>query len=255
MEQEKKRSQPKNGLSEENIREQILTLVRLQRIDTESAVLRARLEIFPAKTAGLDAELMESEKAILDEETLLGEAKKKYRSHETDLKANQSRIEKSKEKLRSVKTNKEYQAMLKEIEEAEAQSSRIEDEMIRCLEQMEKGEGDLAGRKQEHGQERGRIEEEKKALAEEAAEKRAQLDALEEQWAKVSAGLLPELLKRYLKVRDQVRGIAVAQVRQGICCGCHMNIPPQMYNELHRMNSLKFCPHCQRIIYWAPEEE
>ncbi|HFB84009.1 MAG TPA: hypothetical protein ENJ72_04385, partial [Thermodesulfatator sp.] len=38
-------------------------------------------------------------------------------------------------------------------------------------------------------------------------------------------------------------------VNDAICEGCHMNIPPQLYNELMRDNRLMECPLCQRIIY------
>jgi predicted nucleic acid-binding Zn-ribbon protein len=45
-------------------------------------------------------------------------------------------------------------------------------------------------------------------------------------------------------------GIAISQVVNATCSGCNMNIPPQMYNELQKRDSLKFCPNCERIIYW-----
>ncbi len=47
----------------------------------------------------------------------------------------------------------------------------------------------------------------------------------------------------------------VQGVTDAVCQGCHMNIPPQMYNELQREDSLKMCPSCERIIYWQRIDE
>ncbi|NJL58289.1 MAG: hypothetical protein HC887_00235 [Desulfobacteraceae bacterium] len=52
----------------------------------------------------------------------------------------------------------------------------------------------------------------------------------------------------YLKVRQRVGNLAVASVSNAVCSGCNMNIPAQLYNELHRFDSLRYCPFCRRII-------
>jgi predicted nucleic acid-binding Zn-ribbon protein len=44
-------------------------------------------------------------------------------------------------------------------------------------------------------------------------------------------------------------GLAVVPVKDAVCHGCNVNLPPQLYNELFRCDSLRFCPNCQRIIY------
>ena len=49
--------------------------------------------------------------------------------------------------------------------------------------------------------------------------------------------------------------MAIVDVKMQVCQGCNMNIPPQMYNELQRGISLKYCPSCERIIYWQDENE
>ena len=67
----------------------------------------------------------------------------------------------------------------------------------------------------------------------------------------ISKNLEPEFLKKFQMIKEQqVTGIAVVPVKDAVCLGCNMNIPPQMYNELQRCDSLKLCPYCQRIIYW-----
>ena len=59
-----------------------------------------------------------------------------------------------------------------------------------------------------------------------------------------------ELLRKYEQIKGAGRGIAVVAVWKEICDGCHMAIPPQMYNELQKEKALITCPNCNRIIYW-----
>jgi predicted nucleic acid-binding Zn-ribbon protein len=60
----------------------------------------------------------------------------------------------------------------------------------------------------------------------------------------------PSILNIYDRLKTRLGGQALASVENATCSACNMNIPPQMYNELQRMDSLKFCPNCDRLIYW-----
>jgi hypothetical protein len=48
-------------------------------------------------------------------------------------------------------------------------------------------------------------------------------------------------------------GLAVVEIRGGTCQGCHMNIPPQLFNLIQRNEQVIPCPNCQRILHWRPE--
>jgi predicted nucleic acid-binding Zn-ribbon protein len=63
------------------------------------------------------------------------------------------------------------------------------------------------------------------------------------------------MFKRYEKLREGCRGVAVVEARAGGCMGCNMQLPPQMYNNLHRGEELITCPHCQRILVLKQEPE
>ena len=91
---------------------------------------------------------------------------------------------------------------------------------------------------------------EKKSVFEAAAEtERRSLNDLLAQRNEISSKIDSELIKQYEIIKSSARGIAIVQVIDSICLGCHMNIPPQMYNELHRENEMKTCPHCHRMLY------
>ncbi|QTA85064.1 zinc ribbon domain-containing protein [Desulfonema magnum] len=232
------------------MKEKIETLVRLQKIETEANGIRIMLNSVSDKLDTLEAKVNEFEQSIEKETSVLNELKKKYRSYESDIKTNDAQIKKSQEKLNSVKTNKEYQALLKGIQELKAKNSQIEDEMLECLERTNEMEKNIAIKKAEFSKFENQTKTEKGIIEKESNRGKKKLADLDTDWQNVSKTTDPELLKKFIAVKSRAGGIAVAPVVDSVCQACNMNIPPQMYNDLYRCESLKFCPNCQRIIYW-----
>jgi predicted nucleic acid-binding Zn-ribbon protein len=230
-------------------REQLEILVQLQQIEIETNKIKSQLSELPRKIEKIDQEYQAAEVKIRQEENRLAELKKKYRSHESDAEMNLSRIKKSKDKLQSVKTNKEYQLSLKEIEDLEHINSKIEDDMIECLETMDSIQAEIDIKNHELLQLTDQIKEEKELLQKESDLAQKRLTQLNTDWSSLTKMVDSELLKKYNSVKEMVGNIAITAVKKAVCQGCNVNIPPQLYNELQRFDSLMFCPHCQRIIY------
>lgn len=154
----------------------------------------------------------------------------------------------------AVKTNKEYQSLLKEIQDIEEKNSLIEDEMLAGLEHMEDGEKNVLKLKEEMALMEKKVTEQKAIVTEKAEALKQRQAELEQQFNIQIKAVDAEILKTYKSVKLRVGAIAIVPVHNAVCKGCHLNLPPQMYNELHRQDSLKFCPHCHRMIYWAADE-
>ena len=233
------------------MKEKIERLIELQKIETETSRIRLLLNGFPAKMDTLDSELKAFEQTIADESSRVGELKKEYRGYESDALMNRSMIQKSQEKLGVVKTNKEYQSFLKEIEELEVRNSRIEDDMLECLERIDQAENSIATINNEYLLASDRISREKEIARQEMEQEEKRLDQLNSERDKITNMVDPDLLERYRTVKKyHADGRAIVPAKNSVCLGCNVNIPPQEYNELQRCDSLKFCPNCQRIIYW-----
>ena len=232
-------------------KEKIETLVTLQGIDTECERIKSVLEELPKKIEALDAELTVYENELSEKENAFNEKKKEYRECEADVQMNVAKVEERDIKLLSVKDNKTYQILLKEIDELKKKNSEIEDMMLENLEYTEKEEGLVAQKKAEFEEIRNRIENQKNDIGAEKDLEEKKLTEMGEEWNSVSKRLSPELLKNYLSVRERTGSVAVAAAKHSVCSGCNMNIPPQMFNELQKCDTLQLCPHCHRIIYWA----
>jgi hypothetical protein len=234
-----------------DFREQIGLLVNLQTLEIEMRRIGETIGQVDRQTAELDSQL---NGLLADVETAAArvqETGKRYRDLESELKINQGRIEKGHEKLRSVKTNKEYSMGLKEIEELKAISARIEDEMLACLDQIEQAKTQSKAAQAALDARQEEIRSEKAEILAGAEAARARLSEIQAESQRL-AGRIPKptlsFYRRVVAVKSD--GVGVVEVLDSVCRGCNMNIPPQMYNELQRMDRLKSCPNCDRIIYW-----
>lgn len=232
------------------MKKQIDLLIKLQQIETETSSLKSNMNNLPERLNALDKKLESFEKKIKDEESLSNELKKEYRAYESDIQLKDNSIEKAGGKLRAVKTNKEYQSLLKEEEQLRRNKSLTEDKMIECLDKLEEVTKIVAKRRNEYLNFSEHVNKKKEAIKKEVELKKGELSQLESDWKDFSQKIAPELLKQFISVKNQIRGIAIVPVKDAVCQGCNMNIPAQLYNELHRFDKLNFCPHCQRMIYW-----
>ena len=231
-------------------KKEIDILVELQEIEIKTEVIKSEISKVSGKLDKVDSELKVFESEIDEEEKIISDSKQKYRSCETDVQVNNSKAQKSTEKLKLVKTNKEYQSSLKEIDEIKAISSKIEDEMLHYLEKIETSEENIIKQKESYSVLAEKLKQEKDIILQESEQGRKKISQLENDWKIISQKIDPKLLEKFSIVKEMVSGRAIAEVKEAVCLGCNMQIPPQTYNELQRTDRLEFCPHCQRIIYW-----
>ncbi len=230
-------------------RDQIELLAELQEKELQAARIESSLKKLPAKLEEMDFSLKEFESALEVQKETVAVFKKKYRAYEMDIQTHQSRIKKRDEQLRGVKTNKEYQAILMEISEIKQMISKIEDETLVCLDQMDAAENEFQAALKEYHAEKKRIQEEKSLLEQEAEAEKRKLSEILSERDRLAQQVEPQLFSRYQFIKSIAGGLAIVEARNSVCLGCNMNIPPQMYNELHRGNELRYCPHCQRMLY------
>lgn len=232
------------------MKNQIALLIEIQKIDQEVRTLNTKKQTLPEKAAELDESFRSGRERIDEERTGLEGLSKLHREKESELKAGQEKLRKARERLHEVKTNKEYQAMLTEIETIEKTNGKIEEEILLLYDRIDERKGALKTHEKEFEAVRATYETERRKIEAEMAS----LDgALQEQKARFDTligDLEPDLRRRYEMIKVRRNGVAVVAVRKGVCCGCNMNLPPQLYNELQRSDQIHCCPNCNRLLYW-----
>jgi len=231
-------------------RDEMAVLVALQETESSKDRVAAVLRQVPERLARLDRARQEVEQRFQEKEARVLEKRKTYKYLEQEVKSRQDAIKKSDAKLFAIKNNKEYQAVLKEIDDLKRQSAKIEDQMLELLFSVETEEAALTEERKACDAEKERIAEEQAQVETERAGLEQELAELDSAAQSVRGKVPPRLMSVYQQVRKRVpTGAVLAAVENYVCQGCFMNIPAQTYNELHRSTTLKYCPFCTRIIY------
>lgn len=221
----------------------------IQSIDTKFDNISREKEETPKEIEKLKEGLDLLDSAVEQNLFTVEELKKERRKVERELEEIDLKLKKSKLRLNEVKSNREYQAVLKEIEDLKDLTFQKEETVIKWMEEIEIQEKECADNtvRREESQEEYKSKE--KAFSQRIRELDKEVQSLNEKRVQLSPNLDEDLLRRYNGLRSHFKGRVVVPVIDGVCQECHLGIPPQQYNELIKGDSLQSCPHCSRIIY------
>ena len=226
-------------------------LVRLHHAETDLKRVEVELAEIPRKKREAE-DALARERARLDEARAALEATQKARKqHEAQVQDLEGKRSKYKGQLMEVKTNKEYTAMLHEIEGVEREIKGREDLI---LEEMEKAESLQAAVKREEADFKAVETDAKKASAEldaAAARLEAAAGKLRGERDVVAASVPQDARERYERI-VKARGSGVAEAREGMCEACHVRMRVQIWAEVRRNVQIFQCESCSRILYYEP---
>jgi hypothetical protein len=228
-------------------------ITALQKIDTEIARINNRKKMLPGELAKLDETLQVFCADFEKDQKALEELNKAHKEREEKLKRGLENLKKTRERLSEVKTNKEYQAMLKEIEVNESKNSTMEDEILIIMDKLDQIKKQVKVKEKELDERRRDYESKKQRIEQELTDMDAEIASYLEKHLLLKEQIAPGLLKKYETIKIRSHGLAVVAAWKEICTGCHMNIPPQLYIELQKEVDIEYCPHCNRIIYWEDQ--
>jgi uncharacterized protein len=200
---------------------------------TELASRQERVKVLRETRDRLDGKRQELEKQLDEEGTAMKERRMR---------------------LNRVRTEKELQAVRREIELGKEATQRMEGELLAIMEEHETTVNDLAAAETV-------LTEIETPASEEITEKRErqnqlQIGADEDKAARESlaAKLNAGIRSKYEMIFARRGGVAVVAVRNGTCLGCHMHVPPQLFNEIQKhREAVRQCPNCNRMLLWRPE--
>jgi predicted nucleic acid-binding Zn-ribbon protein len=217
----------------------------------------------------LEQEIQEIPKILTTQEELLARLKKafidknqeyeKVRSAEVEFRELLAEAEQTREKaekhMDAISTQREYEALDKEIRDAAEKEQQYRKDMQReerfladLDEQMKQNAALIDQQEQELAERRG-------GIASEIAEKERQVKTLEEQEQELNRDLDPEVVFKFERIIRNKMGRGIVAIRGGVCTGCHMILPTQFANEVRLGENIVFCPYCSRILFYEEIEE
>jgi predicted nucleic acid-binding Zn-ribbon protein len=172
------------------------------------------------------------------------------REKEREVEEERAKVEKAKEKLMAIKTQKEYVAMLKEIDQTKRGNSVRVEQLLVLMQRFEESEKRLAECRASFGEAEGRYRERMVEVEARMASFDGEIALLEGKKKGVAKGLEAGLLRRFETIFERREGKAIVAARNQSCTGCHMNLSPQLFNQLRQNDRVHSCPNCNRLLYF-----
>jgi hypothetical protein len=226
-------------------------VIRLQQLDDAAEQARRTVTDEPVRQRELDAGLAAARDALDHERQQLAANQIRRREIEKNLAEQQSRLSKLKNQLMEVKTNREYQAMQKEIEFAQHEIQNLEDRLLEQMIEFDEVTRQVKVADKACAERTVAIEAERKELAAHLIEAQAAMVRL----AADREALVAQMSRSVVAIFEKVmkyRGItAIATVKEGRCSVCQVRMRPQAFNDLRRNEMIFQCESCQRILYFT----
>ncbi|QJA06262.1 hypothetical protein FVE67_05345 [Thermosulfurimonas marina] len=241
------------------MRQEIASLIRLQELDLKILELDRQREELPAALRAAEAELAEKKSRLEEISRRLEEIDLKRRAEEEELEEEMQRLRKTQTRLMQIRGTREYQALLREMEEIKRANKEREENLLKLMEEQEKLKQEKEALEKEIAEVEKRVAEERTRYEALCGELEAEKKKHLEERTRLLQEIPQTLLRRYEFIRERKGGLAIVAVENGTCGGCHMHIPPQLFNELQRDDKYYECPLCRRLIYYKkiyfPEPE
>jgi len=230
--------------------------------------LRSLQEIIYEKI-GLEKSIQEIPKLQSTQEELLTRIKKtfieknqdyeKVKSEEVELRGKLAEAEAAREKAEKtmdlISTQREYEALDKEIRDA----SEKEQQYRKELQQKERILVELDEQIKQHTalieQQEKELEASRKKVEAEIHDKRKQIEALHKKEEKLTENLDSEMVFKFERIIKNKNGVGIVAIKGNVCMGCHMILPVQFANDVHSGDDFVFCPYCSRILFYEDSTE
>jgi len=232
---------------------QLSPLIELQKLDLRIADLKEQRRKIPERLEENEAPLREAKRVFQEASASVEALIKDRRTHEKDLEAHEDRVGKMKDRAAQLKTNQEYQAHLFEIELANKKRGDIEEKILLAMEQIEQTQRTIAAAQVQLKESEALFLKEKSTLDGKDQVLAAELAGLEAKQKELSGRVEKVLLARYNKLKATRKDQALALIKNGICVGCRLQLPPQLISQVKRGDEVHTCPYCYRMLYWEGE--
>jgi uncharacterized protein len=238
-----------------SVKDTLKKLVALQKIDAQLFEYRRELRENPAKLNELKARFDKKKDRLHQFETKVRELELSRKAKELDLKVKDEAIAKADGVLMTLKTNKEYQAKLFEIENLKADKSLIETDVLKSMEESEAMAKDIEKEKGVVALEEKAYLAEKEKVDQANAQVQIKVDGLGGERKQAMEGIEGHTLRLYERIVENRDGLALVPIIGSSCGGCFMNTPPQVVNKIKMYDELVRCEMCARLLYLQEDLE
>jgi len=240
---------------EGNLQKDLSLLLDLQEIDDHLGELERSKIYLPEMIHNLEKEISDLENSLEENGTSLQDCEREQRLLELEIETNKQELEKYQGQMRVIKTNKEYDALISEIDAKKREIADKEERVLTLMAQID-----------EHREKQAEIKNNLKTANENNAEQLAALKAQEstlqakiDEKMELRKNVVKDINRQIIGIYERVRkgkgGLVVVPIRKKACGGCFKQIPPQKIQEIRRGDRIFSCESCGRILIWTDESK
>lgn len=230
-------------------------LFRLQSIENQLRSVRGQIESKNRRIVGQTKRIKTIETQIAQVREEMGKVQAEAGKLELERKSHEAHIARLREALNTAKSNKEYAAILTQLNTDKADALKLEDRVLAALSSVDEFKSKLDELKGSLDKENARLAEIKKDAADHAAKQADRLEGLESQRHEAAESIGPENLQHFERSCERHEGEALGIVQrvhpkreEYICLGCNMSVPLERVNSLMTRDEIQLCPNCMRIL-------
>lgn len=230
------------------MKDHMVHLSKAVKFSIEIQNLKEELEDIPVKVREVESQLQSLQGDHDQKKDEWNKTESEKRQLESELAQESERLKSKEERLNTIKTQKEYQAVVREISLAKT-ANREREERLKKLNQV------LDELKPSLEPLSVKLKEILEQLTKEKSHIQGDLDQIQtkirdmETQMNEQLGALPDDIRHKFKQIEAKRQPPAALVIDGTCQECFMNVPPQLYIEIQKNQEVHSCPNCHRLLY------
>jgi len=237
------------------LRAQIEILASLQMVDREIKQKNGLKQGLLGDLQGKEKVLETKKKEIELLTAALAEKEKLRREKDRVLQDEGKKVMDKRMRMNRIKNVKELQALQREIDQIKQSNSELEEALIQVLMDIDGIKANIKAKEEEMAQMQGEWQQKQQEMESQISGIEQAVSEAATRRRTIASQVTGDLISRYEMIFSRRGGTAVVEVTGGICQGCHMNIPPQLWNEIIKSDKVHLCPSCQRILYYKPSAE
>jgi len=236
-------------------------LKKLQSVENRLRAAKAKLARCRRNVVIQENQVRTSQNALEAKKEEIQLTQVQYDRLELDLKSRDEEIAKLRAALNSAKTNKEYAAVLTQLNTTKADNSKNETHILDLLKDIEADEAECREIEKQIEEQKQQLEKTRVESAELATKYEEEIQQIQKEWDQEAKNIPPEPLETFKRVADTYDGQAVTPIEQPdnkkgaySCGGCFMGITAESVNKLMSKDEIIRCPNCTRILVLADSE-
>jgi hypothetical protein len=234
------------------VRDQLLRLVRLQAVVLEARAARELVNGAPAKVEEIESRFRERNAEYVAVKQRHDALDQDQRTRTSELAALEVTKQKYSNDLMQVQNQREYAAILKEIDAVKSQIQEHEEAILRDMTEIEQVKVELATHEDHIQAERQRVAEEQAEVQAAVERARGRIVESDAERARIESELPDALVGSVRRLEESRAGQFLSRAVDGVCQSCFVRVRPQGFQEIKLALKLHFCSNCRRLLFHEP---